>query len=142
MFNFIRYRLWINKLNKYYKEEKVLGYRDRDKLFNQVRKGKLTKTQADTIMDMDKESIVNRMNRHKVQNIVNDIFGEDYTVQNWSWNDDKTRLYIQVVESNKFIEINVSHEQEKVEAVEWYAGESTYCNISDYTYEYIMEIKC
>lgn len=141
MFNFIRYRLWINKISKYRKREKILEYQERDKLFNQVRKGKLTKAQADTIMDMDKEIVVDIMNRHRVQGIVNDIFGECYTVQNWNWNEGKTQLYIQVVESSKFIEIFVSHEQEKVEAIEWYAGEGTYCNISDYPYEYIMEIK-
>lgn len=53
--NKIRYNRWMRKLDEYAHFDTSFGYMEKDKLFAQVRSGKLTPAQCDSIMDRNDE---------------------------------------------------------------------------------------
>ena len=121
--NKIRYNRWMRKLDEYAHDDKSFGYLEKEKLFAQVRSGKLTPAQSDSIMDRNESLRMNSLDRRTVKGIIEDILGEEYTLDYWIWGDDKHNLYIHVKESERFIELVLNYAQESIHVYEWYKDE-------------------
>ena len=121
--NKIRYNRWMRKLDEYAHDDKSFGYLEKEKLFAQVRSGKLTPAQCDSIMDRNESLRMNSLDRRTVKSIIEDILGEEYTLDYLIWGDDKHNLYIHVKESERFIELILNYAQESIHVYEWYKDE-------------------
>jgi hypothetical protein len=121
--NKIRYNRWMRKLDEYAHYNKSFGYIEESKLFAQVRSGKLTPAQCDSIMDRNECLRMNSLDRRTVKCVIEEVLGEEYTLDYWTWGDDKHNLYIHVRESERFLELVLNYTQESIHVYEWYKGE-------------------
>ena len=121
--NKIRYNRWMRKLDKLAHNDKSFGYIEESKLFAQVRSGKLTRAQCDSIMDRNESLRMSSLDRRTVQGIIEDVLGDDYTLDYWNWGNDRHNLYIYVRESERFLELVLNYTQESIHIYEWYKGE-------------------
>lgn len=121
--NKIRYNRWMRKLDKYAHDDKIFSYIEEGKLFAQVRSGKLTPAQCDSIMDRNESLRMNSLDRRTVKCVIEDVLGEEYTLDYWTWGNDRHNLYIYVKESERFLELVLNYTQESIHIYEWYKGE-------------------
>lgn len=121
--NKIRYNRWMRKLDEYAHYDKSFGYIEKDKLFAQVRSGKLTPAQCDSIMDRNESLRMNSINRRAVKGVIENVLGEEYTLDYWTWGNDRHNLYIYVKESERFLELVLNYVQESIHVYEWYKGD-------------------
>ena len=121
--NKIRYNRWMRKLDKLTRDDKSFGYIEESKLFAQVRSGKLTPAQCDSIMDRNESLRMSSLDKRTIQGIIEDVLGDDYTLGYWAWGSDRHNLYIYVRESERFLELVLNYTQESIHIYEWYKGE-------------------
>lgn len=121
--NKIRYNRWMRKLDKYAQDDKIFSYIEEGKLFAQVRSGKLTAAQCDSIMDRNESLRMNSLDRRTVKCVIEEVLGEEYTLDYWIWGNDRHNLYIHVKESERFLELVLNYTQENIHIYEWYKGE-------------------
>lgn len=121
--NKIRYNRWMRKLDEYAQDDKIFSYMEEDKLFAQVRSGKLTAAQCDSIMDRNESLRMNSLDKRTVKCVIEEVLGDDYTLDYWTWGNDRHNLYIHVRESERFLELVLNYTQESIHIYEWYKGE-------------------
>ena len=123
--NKIRYNRWMRKLDELAHYDKSFGYIEESKLFAQVRSGKLTPAQCDSIMDRNESLRMNSLGRRTIQGVIEEVLGDDYTLGYWTWGNDRHNLYIHVRESERFLELVLNYTQGSIHVYEWYKGEGT-----------------
>jgi hypothetical protein len=113
----------MRKLDEYAHYNKSFGYIEESKLFAQARSGKLTPAQCDSIMDRNESLKMNSINKRTLQGVIEDVLRDDYTLDYWTWGDDKHNLFIHVRESERFLELVLNYTQENIHIYEWYKGD-------------------
>ena len=106
MFNNIRYNNWVKKINRLQKQQKMLSYTDRVKIFAQTRAGKLSRAQCDELINMVYEVIADITKKGQIQSIVSAVLNDNYTVDNWYVKENE--LVIEVKESEKVIRLHTA----------------------------------
>lgn len=106
-------------MDEYTHYNKSFGYLEVSKLFAQVRSGKLTPAQCDSIMDRNESLRISLIDRRTIQDVIED----DYTLDYWIWGNDRHSLFIHVRESKRYLELVLNYTQENIHVYEWYKGE-------------------
>ena len=79
--------------------------------------------QCDSIMDRNESLRMNSINRRAVKGVIENVLGEEYTLDYWTWGNDRHNLYIYVKESERFLELVLNYVQESIHVYEWYKGD-------------------